>query len=316
MPCSPVAFTSGGVRIDIGTNTKEGCVMNPVVGINLPNKTSFGKLDETLRQIKGDGFDGVEINMEVFPLIIGGEICRDWVELLKMTLRKHDLIYTAHIGRGLDLRSLEDHEYHTKVLNASLEICSELNMRVLVLHYEVKSQNQVAEQQFLEAHRKAALYAAELGVMICVENIEVELIAPVVELAREVDHPNLRLTLDTGHAFLAANYYKFDFLQAVEMMVPYLAHVHLTDNTGAFEPLRITNRAVYDSLPMGYRREFGRGDIHLPPFYGRIPFKEVFSRIPSAYEGIFVCEYTSEDFGPLNKKVQEQVRLAIEESRS
>lgn len=287
---------------------------HPIIGLNLPNKTSFEHLDETLRQIKADGFDAVEINIEVFPLILGGVICRDWVELLKLTLRKHALTYTAHIGRGLDLRSLEDHAFHTRVLNASLEICSELNMKVLVLHYEVKGQNQRAEQQFIKAHRKAAEYAATLGVVICVENIEVELVAPVVELAKAIDHPNLRLNLDTGHAFLAANFYEFDFLEAVEMMAPYLGHVHLNDNTGVFEPLRVTNRPVYDALPMGYRREFGRGDIHLPPFYGAIPFAEVFSRIPSTYEGIFICEYMSEDFGPLNRKIQEQVRVALEES--
>lgn len=290
--------------------------MHPIIGINLPNKTSFGNLDETLRQIISDGFNAVEINIETFPLIIGGEICREWVELLKLTLRKHSLTYTAHIGRGLDLRSLVDHAYHTRVLNASLEICSELNMKVLVLHYEVKSQNQRSEEQFLEAHRKAALLAAEMGVVICVENIEVELIEPVVALARTINHPNLRLNLDTGHAFLAANYYQFDFLKAVDMMVPYLGHMHLNDNTGTFEPLRVTNRTVYDGLPMGYRREFGRGDIHLPPFYGKVPFAEVFSRIPASYEGIFICEYMSADFAPLNKKVQEQVRLAIEESRA
>ncbi|MBI9096500.1 MAG: sugar phosphate isomerase/epimerase [Sphaerochaeta sp.] len=289
--------------------------MHPVIGINLPNKTSFGNLDETLRQIKGNGFDAVEINIETYPLIIGAEICHEWLALLKQTLRKHDLTYTAHIGRGLDLRSLGDHAYHTKVLNASLQICSELNMKVLVLHYEVKSQNQVAEKQFVEAHRKAAFLAAELGVVICVENIEVELVLPVVELAQEIDHPNLRLNLDTGHAFLAAHYYQFDFLKAVEMMAPYLGHVHLNDNTGTFESLRITNRTVYDGLPMGYRREFGRGDIHLPPFYGKLPFGEVLSRIPPDYSGIFICEYMSEDFGPLNKKIQEQVRLAVEGSR-
>ncbi len=290
--------------------------MHPVIGINLPNKTSFGNLDETLRQIKGDGFDAVEINIESYPLIIGGEICWDWVELLKTALRKQPFTYTAHIGRGLDLRSLGDHAYHTKVLNASLQICSELNMKVLVLHYEVKSQNQVAEQQFLEAHRKAAQLAAELGVVICVENIEVELVEPVVELAKAIDHPHLRLNLDTGHAFLAASYYQFDFLKAVDIMAPYLGHVHLNDNTGTFEPLRITNRTVYDGLPMGYRREFGRGDIHLPPFYGKIPFAEVFSRILPHYKGIFICEYMSEDFGPLNKKIQEQVRLALEGSKA
>jgi sugar phosphate isomerase/epimerase len=289
--------------------------LSPIIGINLPKKTSFNSLDQTLNQIKRDGFDAVEINIETFPLIIGGKICRPCLDTLKSILNKYDFIYTAHIGRGLDLRSLEDHNLHTNVLNASLDICKELNMKILVLHYEVKTQNQRAEEQFLEATKKATLKAAELDIIICVENIEVELIEPVVKLAKEVNHPNLRLTLDTGHAFLAANYYHFDYFEAIEKMFPYLAHLHLSDNTGVYEPLRITNRAVYDNLSMGYRREFGRGDIHLPPFYGKIPFDEIFSRLPSTYDGVFMCEYTSEDFGPLNKKVQETVRAAVNKSR-
>jgi len=289
--------------------------MQPVIGINLPKIRSFEALDATLDSIKANGFDSVEINIETFPLIIGGEICRPWVDLLKGCLQRHSLLYSAHIGRGLDLRNLDNFALHKKVLDASLDICSELHMNPLVLHYEVQTQNQLAEYQFVKAHKEAAIHAMRVGVTICVENIEVELIPPVVSLAQAVDHPNLKLNLDTGHAFLAANYFHFDFLEAVEQMAPYLGHMHLNDNTGTFEELRITNRSLYDSLTMNYRREFGRGDIHLPPFFGNVPFSEVFART-SQYEGKYVCEYTSEDFGPLNASIQQKVRASILASRA
>jgi sugar phosphate isomerase/epimerase len=97
-------------------------------------------------------------------------------------------------------------------------------------------------------------------------------------------------------------------------MEPFLGHMHLNDNTGTFEELRITNRSIYDSLPMSYRREFGRGDIHLPPYFGEVPFEEVFARTPH-YEGKFICEYTSGDFMPLNTGIQKNVRNKILASR-
>lgn len=279
----------------------------PIVGVNLPNIRGYAVLDETLTRLEEDGFDGVELNLETFPMIIEGELCQPWVDAVKQVLEKHDLFYTAHIGRGLDLRDLERPVLHREVLASSLEICKQLHMPVLVLHYEVKSQNQKAEHQFLEAHKWAADLAGKLGVIICVENIEVELVEPVVELAMRVNHPHLKLNLDTGHAFLAANYFHFDFLEAVSQMSSYIGHMHLNDNTGTFEPLRVTNRPLYDSMTMNWRREFGRGDIHIPPFFGKIPFDAVF-KLTKEYRGLYICEYGYNDYIPFNASIVQTVK--------
>lgn len=286
----------------------------PVIGVNLPNIRGFTELDKTLSSIEKDGFDGVEINIETFPMIIEGVLSQAWVDVVKQVLEQHTLFYTAHIGRGLDLRNLIRPDLHRAVLTSSLEICRQLHMSVLVLHYEVKSRDQKAEQQFIDAHQWVADEAGKIGVLICVENIEVELVEPVVELVRKVNHPHLMLNLDTGHAFLAANYFHFDFLEAISQMAPYLGHMHLNDNTGTFEPLRITNRPIYDSMTMNWRREFGKGDIHLPPFFGRIPFDEVFYRTQT-YQGLYICEYTYQDYTPFNASVVQTVKERILASR-
>jgi sugar phosphate isomerase/epimerase len=135
-----------------------------------------------------------------------------------------------------------------------------------------------------------------------------------VRFVCQVDRPNFRMNFDTGHAFLAARYFHFDFLEALRMALPQLGHVHLNDNTGVFEELRITDRPRYDHLSMGYRRTFGRGDIHIPPFWGVIPFDKVFGLLKD-YRGLFVCEYVAQDFLPFNRSVQEKVRQAIRAAR-
>lgn len=286
-----------------------------IIGINLPDNTAFEHLGQSLDTYAANGFDAVEINMETYPLIIGGRICLPWLKLVKEELLHHPLLYSAHIGRGLDLRDLSQAPLHAAVLTAAMDICAELHMPILVLHYEAKSQDQAKERYFIEAHRKAAERAAQLGITLCVENIEVELIDPVVDLVREIDHPNLRLTFDTGHAYLASRYFHFDFFNALTQMIPYLGHIHLSDNIGIYEELRITNRAVYDVMPMPYRRELGRGDIHLPPYYGTIPYDAIFQRL-FTYRGWYICEYTSKDFDPLNADIQKHVRSQIYKARA
>ncbi|OHD68143.1 MAG: hypothetical protein A2177_03400 [Spirochaetes bacterium RBG_13_68_11] len=154
-----------------------------------------------------------------------------------------------------------------------------------------------------------------LGLDLCIENIEVELVDPVVRFVRLVDRPNFWMNFDTGHAFLASRYFHFDFLESLRTSLPVLGHVHLNDNTGVFEELRITDRPRYDHLSMGYRRTFGRGDIHIPPFWGAIPFAEVFGLLKD-YRGLFVCEYAAQDFIPFNRSVQEKVRSAVTAARN
>jgi sugar phosphate isomerase/epimerase len=267
-----------------------------------------------LTAFRENGFDAVEVSLDSFPLIIDGEICTPWVDHLGRILSEYPFRWSAHIGRGLDLRDLPNITKHRTVLQASIDICSRLGMSPLVLHYEVRGRNRQAERTFLEAHKEAAAYGSERGVLIVVENIEVELVDPVIELVAEVDSPNLRLAFDTGHAFLASRYFHFDFFEAFKKVLPYLGHFHLSDNTGVFEELRIKDRPVYDALPMGYRCEYGRGDIHLPPYFGKVPYDELFA-LAVDYRGMYICEYYSDRFLPFNGEVQKKVRRKVLEVR-
>jgi len=286
----------------------------PLVGVKMPKVRTLEALDAFLSKVQAQGFDAVEMSLEMFPFIIDGNVCKAWVDAVESVLTRHSLLYSAHIGRGLDLRNLDDHALHASVLQSSLQVCHALHIDILVLHYEIKTNNLKAERQFLDAHRRAADLAGSLGITLAVENIEVELVEPVVQMMDQIKHPNLKLNLDTGHAYLASRRFHFDFLDAVKQMAPHLCHMHLNDNTGRFEELRITDRLAYDCLSMSHRREFGRGDIHIPPFFGSVPFDEVFSHLQS-YQGRYICEYTYEDFEPFNQAIQEKVRSRLLASR-
>jgi sugar phosphate isomerase/epimerase len=285
------------------------------VGVNLPGSSSDPvALEESLGAFAEDGFDSVEISLDTFPFIIGAEVARDWVEVVRDALAKHRFEYSAHVSLGLDLRDTRNFDFQRKTLFASIEVCRSLGANPLVLHYELESKDEQVEERFREVHQEAADLAARFGLRLCIENIEVERVEPCVRFVRAVDRPNFLMNFDTGHAFLASRYFHFDFLEALRTALPVVGHVHLNDNTGVFEELRITDRPRYDMLSMGYRRTFGRGDIHLPPFRGAIPFAEVFGLLKE-YRGMYVCEYTTKDFLPFNRSVQEKVRGAIRAAR-
>jgi len=290
--------------------------MDPVIGVNLPNSATIADPAEARRSLaafRDDGFDAVEVCLDTFPLIVDGAICEPWLACVKRLVGEFPFKYSGHIGRGLDLRDVARKERHRAVLKSSIDLCARLGFSPLVLHYEIQGKNREVERYFLEAHRAAADYAGEKGVLVVVENIEVENVEPVIELVDAVGSSALRLAFDTGHAFLASRYFEFDFLAAFKKTLPYLAHLHLSDNTGTFEELRLTDRPTYDSLPMGYRFEYGRGDIHLPPYYGKIPFDELFALLGN-YEGMYLCEYYAERFLPLNGDVQRTVRRKVKEA--
>jgi sugar phosphate isomerase/epimerase len=304
------SFTAGSI-VFLKSFAQRRKFMNPVIGVNLPNGSYDA--DATRRYLStfvADGFDAVEVCLDTYPLIVDGEPCEPWVACLERMLKEFPLKYSAHIGRGLDLRDIRNKDKHRSVLMSAIDICARLGMSPLVLHYEVKGRDQEAEEYFVRAHKEAADYAGEKGVLIVVENIEVELVEPVIELVAAIDSPALRMAFDTGHAFLAAHYFKFDYLEAFRKTLPYLAHLHMSDNSGLFEELRITDRPKYDWLPMGYRFEYGRGDVHLPPYFGKIPYNELL-RTLGDFNGMYVCEYYVERFLPLGRQVQERVREGI-----
>ena len=62
---------------------------------------------------------------------------------------------------------------------------------------------------------------------------------------------------------------------------------------------------------MGYRIEYGRGDIHIPPYFGKIPLPTNLFGVLGEFKGIYLCEYYVERFLPLNGLVQKKVREGI-----
>lgn len=284
-----------------------------IMGVNIPGGTGLSALEGALERIKADGWQAAELNLSSCPLIIGGRLQRPVLEYMKPVMQRHKLRYTAHAGYGLDLRSQADSLLHRQVMLASLDACAQLGIDRLNLHYEEHSRDRREEKQFMDRVLEAAQRGQELGVMVNVENIEVEDYRYALDAVRQTDHPNCGMTLDLGHLWLSANYFGYDYLEAVADCAPYVRHLHINDNDGVFEPMRLTNCQLYNTLDKGYRFAFSRGDIHIPPFWGTAPLAQAFSILKGAdYSGVWLCEYYSHLFHPLNGAIRSRVLEEIQ----
>jgi len=287
--------------------------MKNKIYLNIKPGISVASFPNELASIKAWGFDGAEISLDTFPLIISGKTNQPFLDYIRPILKEHDLSYSAHIGLGLDLRNIDNLFLHMSVLYSSINICAQLGLNPLVLHYEQDSGNSEVERQFINCHAKAADYAAKHSIALVLENIEVEHYKPVLETVKAINHPNLTMALDVGHLYISSKYFGFSFEDAIKECAPYVGHCHISDNTGIFEPMRLSNFDLYRTLPMGYRIAYGRGDIHMPPLYCNVPIPFAVNELKNIdYVGIYTCEYPAKDFQAFNTEICRSVRRLIE----
>jgi len=288
-------------------------MMTRIIGVNIPGGTTLAGLDAALARIHDDGWQAAELNLSSCPLIIGGRIMNEVVSYMAQVMARYDLRYTAHASYGLDLRDIDDGALHEQVLMSSVKVCPALGIDRLNVHYEQKAADQALEERFRRLVRQAADLGASLGVAVNVENIEVEDCRYALQAVKDIDHPNVGMTLDLGHLFISSRYFGFDYLDMVRQCAPYVRHLHINDNDGVFEPMRLSNQQLYNTLDKGYRFSFSRGDVHIPPFWGQAPLAPALGILKRAgYDGVWLCEYYSHLFSPLNAGIRQRVQDEIE----
>ena len=244
--------------------------------------------EEELRFARRLGYTAVEISMDGTGLMFGG---RPHPRMLREALgafAKHDFRYSVHSPSSLDLRDRDNREIHMALARSTLEFCKQVGGRVLVLHFEQRSQDRSAEAAFEEAILQLSDEAGD--VLLGIENIEVERLEPVVECVRRINRPNVAVTLDVGHAHLAASYFRFDLCEAIRSALPHVRHVHVNDNFGRYDPVRLENFPLYRTQTPADTFPLGKGDLHLPVGWGKIPLERVFELL-RGYRGTIVHEY-------------------------
>lgn len=279
---------------------------NPIGIAVAPSEDLAGELSF----LQSLGYDAIEISPDAYNLLFCGRLHKPILDRVLPVMRRFPFRYTVHSPAMLDLRDVGDFELQMQMARSVVEFCGLINAEVLVVHFEQQSPDPAVEQVFLNAVRELADLAAGTPLRIGVENIEVETVAPVLEFIRRVDRPNVGLTYDVGHAYLAARHFGFDYLDSVRAAKPLLIQLHVTDNFGRFNLLRLQNFTLYrtqvprDILPTG------RGDLHLPVGWGSIPYAETLAEL-RGFKGMVVTEYKYPLFRSEAPRLTEELREMV-----
>ncbi len=283
------------------------------------------RLDGSLEVLEHDltffqrvGFDYVEIPVHGVDAILGGRLRERRVKEVQEILARFDLQYTVHGPDPLDLCDVERPDLQKAVFRASLEFAQAIGAEIMVYHGGATNLPNSNEEAGLsvgrlkgierEALSELADEAFALGIVIGVENVGSKSysarIAELVEQVREINHPNVGITLDFGHAYLTARHLGYDFLEAIELAAPYIVHVHVHDNFGRV--IRLPQDVPYIHIA-----PFGANDMHMPPGWGEIPYRKVFSRLKD-YGGVVLMELKPRYSPYFEEALRETRRLLAE----
>ena len=267
---------------------------------------SLEGLGRELSRLANLGYNAAELNPEYLDCIFGGrlhrpqaeraaEACRPFVALPGQRPAKGQLALSAHSPAVLDLRHPSMPALHQQILLATVEFGAMVGARLVVVHFEQRSDDPVLETQFRRAIETAADLAGWHSIVLGVENIEVERAECVVEFVEELRHPHVRMTYDFGHDFLASAHFGYDFLTSVRSIAPLAAHAHLSDNFGQFDLARLGDFTLYKAIPQRNLNVSGLGDVHLPLGWGTLPYHDAMQAFaaarPDPYSGILLGEH-------------------------
>ena len=266
--------------------------------MNSPLKPILTQIDE----LAALGFDYLELTLDA-PEAHYLKVHEQQSSIDRL-LRRHDLglvchmptfVYTADLTASLRRTSLNE------VLH-SLETAAQLGAQKIVLHPSILSGlgplvKETAVAYALESLDTLLQKARELAQCICLENmfprlgymVEPAEFAPLFET-----YPELKLTLDIGHAFIGART-PARILDFIHQFPDRLHHIHISDNRG-------------------------KRDDHLPVGQGNIPYGEVMcALLTQGYNGTMTLEIFSEkreDLATSRKRIAELLQAGMEGKKS
>lgn len=268
---------------------------------------NFRKLEEQLDYLKEAGFEYLEVSADVVDTISGGSIVPKKMDKLLKLLEHYGFRHTSHIQNGVDLRDREDREFQLEAFKSGIEFAGMIGAELLVCHFERESDDPAKESLFREAVLQGLEYAGRWDLKVGIENIEIDRLSKVVDFVKEMNEPNLLLVLDVAHAFLSERYFGENFLESLKKAASLTGHIHLSDNFGRFEKMRMENFDLYRISSYTNRLNLGRGDLNLPPGWGAIPYGEVLP-IFENYQGIVILEYYHDKYLDFNSEILQETK--------
>lgn len=273
-----------------------------------------GDLAADLERLIAAGYTAAELALDPLQCIVGGRLLERNLARVAENCASHAqrLVYSVHSPAALDLRTQHYPEVHRDILLNCVRFTAAIGARVLVVHYEARSEDPAVERQFRAAIEGAADLAGQHQLLLGIENIEVERTERVLEFLEGLRHPAVRMTYDFAHDYLASDLFGYDHLESARACAPYATHLHLTDNFGRFNPARLGDFNLYRAIPAADINITGLGDLHLPLGWGTLAADSIYACFAAhGYQGLLISEHRRDAFAEQDTEVYQAMRALI-----
>lgn len=270
-----------------------------------------------LERLIACGYTAAEPAAEMLHCILAGKLMERQVARVAEICALHagHLAYSVHSPAVLNLRDSDYPDLHREILLSTVRVAAAIGARVLVVHYESRSDDPAVEAQYRRAIEAAAEIAGQHRLILGIENIEVERTERVLEFIEALRHPWVRMTYDFAHDYLASDLFGYDHLASARACAPYAAHLHLTDNFGRFNRARLGDWLQYRGTPYTYVTVTGLGDMHLPLGWGTLPAAEVYDAFAAhGYSGLLISEHDRRAFDDQDAAVCQTMQALVDRS--
>tara|TARA_E500000331_G_scaffold294956_1_gene292985 strand:- start:773 stop:1717 length:945 start_codon:yes stop_codon:yes gene_type:complete len=231
------------------------------------------------------GCSHIEISARRLDIVVGGALNMPAVKRVAAIIERHAMVPVLHAPHGMNMMDRDRRDMHKAAAEASIEFCRLTGCKSMVLHSgHVPLTEWIYDREALLAEERDILRylgdrAETADVNLSVENLiasganghraiyGADPRALAAQLAA-VDHPRVGACLDFGHAWLSAKTLGFEFIPAIAALSPHVWHLHLHDNFGR-PPGETGLGDPGDQVAMG------QGDLHLPMFWGSIPWADL-----------------------------------------
>lgn len=251
-------------------------------------------LRESLDRIAAVGFTHAELSSRSLNVSVAGRQHPERMARLRNALDSVPLGFTLHGSEVSSSRGGNLFDTSTpaqrQIFASDLELAGAIGASILVYHSGSLREPNGDDRAFAEgllaereSLREFGDRAAELGVTIAVENRDPVAryivrraygfdLLRLAEQIESVDHPNVKICFDTGHAFLSYTWLGkgiAGYLSDIREIAPLIGHLHITDNFGRVQ--------LDHTSDQGENLIAGDGDLHLLPGWGAIPFADIFA---------------------------------------
>ena len=288
------------------------------IGIDINDRRVNGDLEVLRRELEFFqvcAFDVIELTTSGLFFIYNRRLHMGRARAIDRVLRCYPFKYTLHLPDCLNLGRPSESDLEKRIFRSCIDFADLVGATILVYHTGQDYLDLASEDDGKRALERETAALAEMsekagsaGIMVTVENLNprpdeahilaergiprqrLKMIHPglfpeaIGRQIEEINSPNLWMTLDPGHLFLAVELTDEDFLSAVESQAGLVKHLHLNDNFGKnpSSPRSRMEQTLY-----------GQGDCHLPLGMGTLPIRECLERL-AGYTGYVIFEMRPE----------------------